>query len=124
MHQDFLHFKLYFTISFYGRDIGPKLVVTVWSQQVYIEDIMDATKCLSLAASGQVQLVCHFLDPLHHFEGSNNAVLEFAWSLLVQILRSEEYLVTYIEGNTLVLIISVTILQCLHAEQSKVYLVV
>ena len=46
-----------------------------------MENVMDVAKGLVVSSSRQVQLVRGLADPLKHFEGSNEAVLQFSWSL-------------------------------------------
>ena len=42
---------------------------------------MDVAKGLAVSSSQQVQLLRGLADPLQHFEVSNEAVLQFSWSL-------------------------------------------
>ena len=81
MLQYCLNFELHVSIDFYGRDVHSQPIVPVWPQQAHVENVMDVAKCLAMASSGQVQLVRGLADPLQHFEGSNEAVLQFSWSL-------------------------------------------
>ena len=74
IHYHF-NFKLYFAINLNRQDIGPKSVVMVWPQQTDVEHVMNATESLTLVASGQVQLVSSFSNPLHYSEESDEAVL-------------------------------------------------
>ena len=81
MVQDGFYLELHFPIDVYGRDISSQPVVPVWPEQVHVADVMDVAKGLAVSSSRQVQLVRGLADPLQHFEGSYEAVLQFLWSL-------------------------------------------
>ena len=74
-------FELHVSIDFYGRDVCSQPIVPVWPQQAHVENVMDIAKGLAVASSRQVQLVRGLANPLQHSEGSNQAVLQFSWSL-------------------------------------------
>ena len=81
MLQDCFNLELHFSIDVYGWDICSQPVVPVWPQQTHVEHVMNVAKGLAVSSSRQVQLVRGLADPLQHFEGSNEAVLQFSWSL-------------------------------------------
>ena len=81
MLQYSFHFKLHFSIDVYGQDVCSQPIVPVWPQQAHVEHVMNVVKGLAVSSSRQVQLVRGLADPLQHFEGSNEAVLQFSWSL-------------------------------------------
>ena len=81
MLQDGFDLKLHFSIDVYGRDVCSQPIVLVWPQQAHVEHVMDVAKGLAVSSSRQVQLVRGLADPLQHSEGSNEAVLQFSWSL-------------------------------------------
>ena len=80
MLQDGFYLEFNFSIDVYGRDVCSQPIVPVWPQQAHVEDVMDVSKGLKVSSSQQVQLVCGLADPLQHFEGSYEAVLQFSWS--------------------------------------------
>ena len=81
MLQDGFYLEFNFSIDVYGRDVCSQPIVPVWPQQAHVENVMDVAKCLAMASSRQVQLVRGLANSLQHFEGSNEAVLQFSWSL-------------------------------------------
>ena len=81
MLQDGFYLEFNFSIDVYGRDVCSQPIVPVWPQQAHVEHVMNVAKGLAVSSSRQVQLVRGLADPLQHFEGSNEAVLQFSWSL-------------------------------------------
>ena len=81
MLQYGFNLELHFSIDVYGRDVCSQPIVPVWPQQAHVEHVMNVAKGLAVSSSRQVQLVRGLANPLQHFEGSNEAVLQFSWSL-------------------------------------------
>ena len=83
--QDLLNFDLFIFIDYDWWGIGCHSIVLVGLQQSHVEDIMDASQCLHVPSSSDVQAVGCLPYPLGNGEWSNKPVMQFPGALQSQV---------------------------------------
>ena len=83
--QDLLDLVLLVVVDYDWWSVGCHSIFLVGLQQSHVEDIMDASQCLPVPASSEVQAVSCGPYPCSDGEWSNEPIMQFPGALQCQV---------------------------------------